>query len=246
MFQQKRSSKALVTVGFLAVSIGLGLLQQVGGYAQGTLHGAAGEPGVPANGPSGGVLENDRIAAVWKLNGDHLAGLAIRDKFAGKDDRLELNGPFSIELKDGGILRASKLLIQGPARVEHFTPDPADSRFSDRVPGIAVHFTLADPAGQYQADSALVLRDGSSYIRQVLTVHAGTKPVPVSSVTMIDARFPGMAVAGTVKGSPLTASNFYLGFESPLSESSVVDDRGVSELHSGVPIGAGQSAEYLR
>ena len=55
---------------------------------------------------------------------------------------------------------------------------------------------------------------------------------------MIDVRSPGIAVAGTVKGSPLTAGNTFLGFESPLSESSVVGDRGVSELHSGVPIPA--------
>jgi hypothetical protein len=47
-----------------------------------------------------------------------------------------------------------------------------------------------------------------------------------------------------VKGSPLTAGDFFLGFESPLSESSVVAGRGVSELHSGVPIGAGQSAQF--
>jgi len=37
---------------------------------------------------------------------------------------------------------------------------------------------------------------------------------------------------------------FYLGFESPLSTSSVVGNRAVSELESEVPIGAGVSAEY--
>jgi hypothetical protein len=128
--------------------------------------------------------------------------------------------------------------------VEQLTPDPAASRASDRLPGVTVHYPLADPAGRFQADWALTLRQGSCYIRQILTIAAGSKPVPLSGLILIDVRSPGIAVAGTVKGSPLTGGNFYLGFESPLAESSVVADRGVSELHSGVPIGAGQSARY--
>jgi hypothetical protein len=128
--------------------------------------------------------------------------------------------------------------------VEQLTLDPAASRASDRLPGVTVHYPLADPAGRFQADWALTLRQGSCYIRQILTIAAGSKPVPLSGLILIDVRSPGIAVAGTVKGSPLTGGNFYLGFESPLAESSVVADRGVSELHSGVPIGAGQSARY--
>jgi hypothetical protein len=184
---------------------------------------------------------------VWQIRDGHLTSLVIQDKAAGKSAQgasLALVGPFTIELKDAGVLRAADLLTSGPARVEQLTPDPAASRASDRLPGVTVHYPLADPAGRFQADWALTLRQGSCYIRQILTIAAGSKPVPLSGLILIDVRSPGIAVAGTVKGSPLTGGNFYLGFESPLAESSVVADRGVSELHSGVPIGAGQSARY--
>jgi hypothetical protein len=249
-FIQSRAS--LLTLRILALSISLGSLDLCAAFAQGSAESAAGNPVVAlheqtASTPEGGTLQNDRIASEWQIHDGRLTSLAIRDRAAGKSSQgpsLTLDGPFSIELKDVGVMRASDLQLRGPARVEQLTPDPAASRASDRLPGVTVHYALADPAGQFQADWALTLRQGSSYIRQILTITAGSKPVPLSGLVMIDVRSPVIAVAGTVKGSPLTDGNFYLGFESPLAESSVVGHRGVSELHSGVPIGAGQSSRY--
>jgi hypothetical protein len=215
--------------------------------SQNLVEGAAGNPVVALHGQDGGTLQNDTIAAVWQLRDGRLAALSIHDKTAPdsvKDATLELNEPFSIELKEAGVLPASALLIRGPARVEQLTPDPSAARASDRLPGIAVHYALDDPAGHFQADWALILRQGSGYIRQSLTITAGDKPVAARGLKLIDVRTPGIMVAGTVNGSPLVKGDFFLGFESPLSESSVVGDRGVSELRSDVPIGAGQSARY--
>jgi len=47
-----------------------------------------------------------------------------------------------------------------------------------------------------------------------------------------------------VKGTPLTAGNFFLGFEHPLSTSSVVDKRGVAEMERVLPLRAGQTVTY--
>ena len=241
------SRAALLPLRILALLVSLGSLGLCAAFSQRSFDSAAGNPAVALHEHTASTLQNDRIAAVWQIRDGHLTSLVIKDKAAGKSAQgasLALVGPFTIELKDTGVLRAADLLISGPARVEQLTPDPAASRASDRLPGVTVHYPLADPAGRFQADWALTLRQGSCYIRQILTIAAGSKPVPLSGLILIDVRSPGIAVAGTVKGSPLTGGNFYLGFESPLAESSVVADRGVSELHSGVPIGAGQSARY--
>ena len=219
----------------------------VAAYPQAMQDNPAGDPVVSLNGKFGGSLHNDRITAAWTiLPGAHIGSLEIRDtqNAADADRPPHMDVPFSIELKDIGVLRASDLLISGPEQLEKLTPNPTASRASDRLPGVAIHYLLTDPAGRFKADWALTLRQGSSYIRQILTITAGSNPLPVSGVIMIDVQSPGIAVAGTVNGSPLTAGNFFLGFESPLSESSVVGDRGVSELHSGVPIPAGQSAQF--
>jgi hypothetical protein len=207
-------------------------------------------PGVPVislDGQNGGTLQNRRIEAAWTTNDGHLGTLTLRDKAAHAgfmDATMALPSLFSIELKSDGVLNPTDLLLTGPAKVEQLTANDSAARASEHEGGVAVHYPLADPAGRFRADWALTLRQGSAYIRQTLTITAASQALPLSGIVLIDVRTPGIAVAGTVKGSPLTAGNFFLGFESPLSESSVVGDRGVSEWHSEVPIPAGESAEF--
>jgi hypothetical protein len=197
------------------------------------------------DGEAAGALQNHDISAVWHLKDRHPGDLMIVDKtpFSGNSD-LKLAEIFSLELQDVGVVHASDLLVSGQARCEQLLPNPDASRVSDRLPGIIIHYALTDAAGRFTADWAVILRQDSAYIRQVLTITAGAKPLPLSGLVMLDFHDPGIAISGTVKGSPLTTGNFYLGIESPLSENSVVGDRGVSELHSGVPIPAGQSAQF--
>jgi hypothetical protein len=215
-------------------------------FSQAASDNGAGKPVVALREPTGGSLGNERIEAVWQVGNQHLAALTIRNKAgnAANDAALGQVEPFSIQFKDTAVLRASDLVVHGAARVERLTPDPSASRASEQLPGVAVHYALDDPEGRFQSDWALILRDGSNYIRETLTIHAVSDSVAVSGIVMVDVDSPGIAVAGEVKGSPLIAGNYFLGFESPLSESSVVGSRGVSELHMGVPLHAGQSAQY--
>ena len=161
---------------------------------------------------------------------------------------LTLRPPFAIEMSGHKVIPASALKIVGQARVEHLEPNPAASRYLDRLPGVAVHYALTDEAGQFTADWAVVLRQGSSYIRQVLTIKSGTgagaAALPVSAVTMIDVKAAGVALTGSVKGSPLTLGNVFLGIESPLSLCGVQTNEGFCRIESGVPIAAGLSETY--
>jgi hypothetical protein len=205
------------------------------------------QPAVRINAPNSGTLEDAAISATWQIRDGHIASLKIEGKGSrdpSKSTGVEFADPFSIELAGSGVLHASDLALHGDPRVEHSTPDFSASRLSDRLSGVAVHFALADPSGRFTADWALVLCVGSHYIRQQLTITAGDQPLQLTGLKLIDVRSPGIYLAGRVKGSPLIAGNFFLGFESPLSESSAVGDRGVSEIHIGVPIPAGQSATY--
>jgi len=151
--------------------------------------------------------------------------------------------PFAIQLTGQKAVSASAMKISG-ARVVSLIANESASRYSDRQPGVAVHYALSDETGHLTADWAVILRQGSSYIRQILTIKSGSAPVAVSAVTLIDVRAKGLEVTGKVKGSPLTAGNVYLGFESPLSECSVEGNEGVCKLESGVPIGAGLEESY--
>jgi hypothetical protein len=206
---------------------------------------------------NGGMLENEHILAAWKVEDGRLVslstmGMPYRDKkpiYRRKNEIVSgcfdgLTPPFSIELSGNKTIPASALKIVGAARVEHMVANAAASRYAERRPGIAVHYALTDEAGRFAADWALVLRQGSRYIRQVLTIKAGAAPVPVSAVSLIDLKAKGIEETGNVKGSPLTAGNVFLGFESPLSQCSVQGDEGICKLESGVPIGAGHEESY--
>jgi hypothetical protein len=202
-------------------------------------------PTVAIDATTGGTIANRQIAAEWKIRDGHLASLIVRNKTAAaQPESTTLDRPFSLDLKDGAVLRASDLILDGPATVEHFTPNPTAARYAERLPGIAVHYKLHDSQQRFTADWALILRDGSSYIRQSLKITTGAAPFPLSDVQLIDVESPTIQLAGVVKGSPLVDGDFFLGFEQPLSQCGVVANRATCELLSGVPVGANQSAEY--
>jgi hypothetical protein len=247
VIKPKHSNAALVALRILPLILGLVAVSMGAAASEQVVQIAAEDPDAAIYGKFGGVLQNGHIEARWQIENGRLISMTFRDRTAHSESpnaTLTLVGPFALELKEIGVLHASDLLISAPATMEKLEPNPAASRASDRLPGVTIHYPLADPAGRFRADWALTLRQGSSYIRQLLTITASSKPLPLSGIVMIDARSPGLAIAGTVKGSPLIAGNFFLGFESPLSQSSVVDDRGVCELQSGVPIAAHQSAQF--
>lgn len=236
-----RRLKMAVLLGAMAL-MGAGAAQAQGSKASG-----GSDAEVSLQGATGGSVHNGSIVAAWSFSrGGHLSSMEIRgpESEFGIEPSLFLDGPFSLELKGIGVVRAADLEVTGPARVEQIAPNPAAARAAERVPAVAVHYALSDPAGRFTADWAVVLRSGASYVRQVLTVTAEDKPLPLTGVEMIDAHAKGIAVAGSVKGSPLTVGRYFLGFESPLAESSVVGTRGVSELHSEVPLGAGKTVVF--
>ncbi len=239
---QRTRSEWLIFVWSAALLLVLPMLSRRNLSAQTSAQEDADHPSVAVNALTGGTLANRVISAEWQIHDGHLTGVVIHDLH--NKTSVDLTGPFSLEMKDGRVLRAADLTLNGPAQVEHLVPEPGASRYSERLAGIAVHYRLLDPLGLFHADWSLILRDGSEYVRQSITITAGSMPVDLSDIIMIDARAPGISVAGIVKGSPLVSGNYFLGFEQPLSQSSVVGDHGVCELKSGVPLGAGQSAEY--
>ncbi len=218
------------------------LLQTLLGASGGTLLAQTAQ----VNGILGGTLSNDEITAGLSTQDGHPTGIGIRTNH-GKDS-LTISGPFAIALRDGAVLYPRDLIWDAAGRVEHLAPDAGAARYSERVPGVALHYTFRDRTGRFDVDWALILRKGSHYIRQSVTITAGKEAVDVSDVELIDlwpsSGSGGATLAGVVKGSPLIDGNFYLGFEQPLSQCSVVAGRGSCDLRSDVPIAAGQSAEY--
>ncbi|HEX5282997.1 MAG TPA: enterotoxin, partial [Bryocella sp.] len=187
-------------------------------------------------------LRNNMISAQWDLLSHHLAHFSIEDRLHGTLQPFP--APFEVLLKDGSIHQPDDLQTNGPVREKRLNADPNASRYSDRIPGEEFDIPLITTDGNLHLVWSVVLRDGSNYIREVLTLKAGEHDVPISRVQLLDAKLPGAHVVGSVKGSPIVADNFFLGFEHPLSNSNVTNQRATAYIDRELPLRAGQAIVY--
>ena len=187
-------------------------------------------------------MVNRAIGAKWSAAGGRVSALTVMDRLHGTE--LPVAAPFAILLKDGTVCAAGNMKLAGrPARRE-LAPQPDSSRFADRLHGEAFDFPLESSDHALHVVWSLILLDNSTYIRQVLTISAAGQDVPISRVELIDLLLPEAHVSGSVKGSPIVAGDWFLGFEHPLSESKVTGGRATAWMDRDLPLRAGQSITY--
>jgi len=188
------------------------------------------------------TLGNAVAEASWTISDGRLKDFVVTDK--RHDATIRVGDPFSVLLKDGAICDEATLRVDGQPRMEQLTPDPGAARYAARLAGERFDLPLTSADGKVHLQWSVVLRDGSSYVRQILTISAEQQDLPISEVRLIDTAIPGAHVVGSVKGSPIVAGDFFLAFEDPLSESYVVGDRATAVLDRELPLRAGQSVTY--
>ncbi|HET7103039.1 MAG TPA: enterotoxin [Terracidiphilus sp.] len=187
-------------------------------------------------------LQNKVIGARWEFRGGRLTGLKITDRLHGQV--VSLDRPFEIVLRNGTVYRAEDMEAAGGPAWKELVPRPAASRLAERFHGeeFVVPLETADHA--LRAKWTVELRDGSTYLRQLVSIEAAGGDVPISRVEMIDLDLPEAHVSGSVHGSPIVAGNLFAGFESPLSEASVAGGRATAWIDRLLPLRAGQSITY--
>lgn len=117
-------------------------------------------------------------------------------------------------------LSASAFRLAGPPKCVRIAPDPAGVRLADRAGGVAVTAELVSPRGIH-ARWRGELRDGSSYIRQKVTLACSNKEIPLYAVELTDLHIPALKTIGTVPGCPVAGSGMYAGVEMPGSENAL-------------------------
>lgn len=187
-------------------------------------------------------LENNVIAAKWSVAGNKVAGLLISDRLHGTD--IPVPSPFAVLLENGTIYDASNLAISGQPVLRELEPQANASRMADRLHGHEVDVPLKSSDGSLEAMWSVILLDGSNYVRQLLTMKAGDRDLPISRVELIDLHLKGAHVVGSVAGSPIVAGNLFLGFEHPLSQSKVTAGRASAWMDRELPLKTGQSISY--
>jgi hypothetical protein len=234
VFDLKRKLAArsglVAMIGFLAA---FGVI----GHAQATRSAA-----VASTNGSQFTMGNRWIQMQRSTPSGHWSGLLIADR--ASQHSIQLPEAFSITLKDGSTLRSSSMSMGLPFVLHNVRPDAAASRYSDRLPGKEVCTEFVDPATAADVVWCGILRDGSNYFRQQITIHTNAKPLPITEVRMLQFKDAGAHVVGSVKGSPIADDTMFFGFEHPLSISQVQGGEVLASLPRTLPMQPHQSIVY--
>ena len=187
-------------------------------------------------------LANQTVEAKLIVENDHLKSLSLTDRQHQRS--LPVASLFSLRFADGRIIRAQEMHFADPPAIHALTADANASRFSDRVAGKELRAVLEDENANLRVEMSLVLRDGSNYLREIITISAPHQDLAINDVRMIDLQLSEAKISGTVAGSPIVDGNFFLGFEHPLSSSSKVRDEVIADLTRTLPLLKGQSITY--
>ena len=202
------------------------------------------QPGIPDVSVQGNtiVLRNAMLTATWSSAEGRLRGVSFVD--ASTPTPLPLpEDVFSLVFADGKTFNAASLRIAEPPRVEELEPNPRAARLEDHFAGKRVVMRLEDSASKLIATWSAELREGDNYVRQEIVLTAAAD-APIREVRLFDFRLRAVQVVGTVKGSPVTAGNLFLGFEHPLSRCTVDQDQVRCSIERELPLKAGQSVKY--
>ena len=189
------------------------------------------------------ILATDSIAVAWSVSGGAFRALRMEDRLGARTLPLAPD-PFSLVLQGGAQIKASEMRVGGAPRVERLEGDPRAARRAERLGGQQVTVVLEDTQGRLNVTWCGVVRDGSTYVRQEVTLRSAGAEVPVRQIVLVDQDLPGAAVYGVVAGSPIVAGNLFLGFEHPLAQSRVEANHARSLLRRTLPLRPGTAPAY--
>ncbi len=175
---------------------------------------------------SGSQLENNSIAWRWTAADGKLQPAGVDDKLNGGS--ITLGGEcFRVELGDGTVLKSSDFQLTGAPVVESLKPQKDSPTAALHESGQQLVAEFVAPEKKLSAEWRVILRSGSTYVREELSLKAGDEDVLVKEITLFDEKVPGAKTEGTVDGSPVVAGNFFFGYEHPMAKNAVDADSSV-------------------
>jgi hypothetical protein len=202
-------------------------------------------------------LGNETIAQEWSVSDGEFRPSAVANRLTG--ETVPVSEAFAITTRESGVIKSSEMLLVSGPEIQDLAVDASSPQRSLQFSGKQIELHLEDKGRRLSAIWRGILRDGSNYIRQELTLQAKDKDVSITSVRLIDLhvndlqgndlrvndrQVKGARVSGAVKGSPIVVGNMFFGFEHPLSESRAIDNRALAAISRELPLRAGQSVTY--
>lgn len=189
------------------------------------------------------TLGNAAIAASWITTSGSFRPASMSDRLSGSQLPVPAQA-FTLTFADRTTLHASDMTVTSPPRTESLKGDPTASRKAEQLAGRKVTLGLRDKAGRIEVTWNGILRDGSNYIRQEITVRALDGEIPLREISLMDFNAPNAMVPGTVRGTPIVIGTSYFAFEHPLANNSVDGDRIRCRMSRTLPLRPGTTLDF--
>jgi len=145
---------------------------------------------------------------------------------------------FVLRLKDGREIPATQMSIVSAPAVDDLGGNERASRSSERIRGKRIAVTLESANPRVRVVWNGILREGSNYLRQEITVQAPEQDLPIAEIKLVAWKLPEVKVLGTVAASPVVAGGIFAGFEHPLSKCSIAEGIATCSLLRELPLRA--------
>ncbi len=165
------------------------------------------------------LIGNKLFTAKYQKQGDSVVFGGL--KTADGTLLLEPDTPlFSLRMQDGRIIRADDMKLSG-LRTTKLKSQKNATRASEGLPGQSVSGTFTAPDGSFSVDWSAVLRNGSHYLRQELTITANSD-VSIREIAALDVmatpKVGSLSVSGnTTHGRVVAGEKLFFGLETPMS-----------------------------
>ena len=184
------------------------------------------------------------IALIWK-NGESIVA-NIRKDGAGsvisKGEEEVVGNPFQT-VPSYNIVASDLKITEGPKLID-LAVDKSSPRAGSHHPGKAIVAKLRDEKTGLAVMWRAVLRDGSNYIREEITLASSSAPLTLTGIQMLDRTASAAAISGTVPGSPVIAGNLFFGAEIPVYSTEIGGDGFTSGFPCNYPLEAKQRVHF--
>ena len=185
-------------------------------------------------------LSNDFVQTKWQFNNKAILAGDLTEK-ASKES-LHVGGElFRIILADGTAVESSGMMLVQAPRLELLAAHPGAARLSEQLSGHELVAEFIAPDRDLHVTWRAILRDGSHYLRQQVTLKAGARPVPLKEIVLLDLPVTGAHSTGEVEGSPLATATMFFAVENPLSSNRSKGGRIQGTLPYGADLAPGQT-----
>src|SRR5215471_1054639 len=130
------------------------------------------------------TLSDVSIAATWSIKDGMLRWQSLRNFLTGESLTFT-SSAFDLVPKEGPVLHSYDFKIVGTPALEVIPAALSSSKGADRLPGRRLRFLLRDSSNKIEVTFNATLREGTSYIREEITIHPSDQPVSLTQIMLV-------------------------------------------------------------